>query len=465
MPFLSLRPDDVESMLKELGLESLDALFSHLPPELLKKDFDLPEGGAQSVVEKHMASCADRNLHAGRAACFLGAGAYDHYCPPVVREILGRGEFYTAYTPYQPEIAQGILQALFEYQTMMARLTGLEIANASLYDGATAALEAVFLAVRQTRRTRIVVDATLHPAWREVLLTGASGLELEVVEVDTGPLAEERTLSALADAVDDKTACVLVPNPDCFGRMADLSVLSDTVRAAGALFVAAVSPLSLALFASGAESGVDVMCGEAREFGIPMSFGGPGLGFLCCSKKLVRRVPGRLVGMTVDANGERAFTLTLQTREQHIRREKATSNICTNQSLCAFAAGIYLAAMGSEGIKRAAGACLTQVADLRKKLAALSGVEVFPGTYWREFVFRTPLSAADVCRKMSAKKILAGLPLGELVGPRTQGVFRAMETPAGCTDRDILTAVTEMRTPDEIDAFVSSLSNVLQGRP
>lgn len=462
MPFVSLQSDEVARMLGSLGLNRLEDLFAHLPDHLKRDHFDLPDGRSQLDVEQALTRSAGAHQKAVDAPCFLGGGAYDHWCPPPVRELLKRGEFYTAYTPYQPEIAQGILQALFEYQTMLARLCGVAIANASLYDGATAVLEGILLAVRKTRREKILVDAGLNPRWREVVETGASGLGLSIVDVPCGSLESGRRLDAMADALSDEVACVVVPNPDFLGRMTDLSVLSDKVHQHGALMMAVVSPMSSILFQSGGEAGADMVCGEAQEFGLPLNFGGPYLGFLACSKPLVRLVPGRLVGLTQDVAGNRAFTLTLQTREQHIRREKATSNICTNQSLCAFAAGMYLAAMGGEGLKRAAGACLTGTARLREKVGQLKGVTVFPGTYWREFVFRTSKPASEVCRRMLEQGILAGAPLASMGGQERPQLFQNLAGySAECTDGDILCAVTEKRTAGDIDHYVLALESVL----
>ncbi len=450
MPFVSFTKAEVDSILKELGLASLDALFAHIPAELRTHEFQLPPGATQLEVERELEELAARNGRAIASSCFLGAGAYDHHVPAAVREILRRGELYTAYTPYQPEIAQGMLQALFEYQTMLARLTGMDVANASMYDGATASLEAIGLAVRHTNRTRVVVDANLNPRWREVIRTGAAGFGLEIVEVAGGSLAQGRDTAALGAALDAQTAAVLVPNPDFFGRYADLAALAQAVHAQGALLIGACAPISLAIFESPGGMACDVACGEGQELGLGLNFGGPNLGFLASRKELVRRMPGRLVGMTVDARGRRAFTLTLQTREQHIRREKATSNICSNQSLCAFAAGLYLAVMGTEGLTRVANACLAGVADLRAKLAAIEGVTLFPGTHWREFVFRTATPAERLCAKLAAKGILAGVPLAARFGA---GAWEA---------GDVLVAVTEKRTAAEREAYAAALRDALR---
>jgi len=462
VPFVSLRPEQVEAVLKELGLRSLDDLFSHIPDELKCREFDLPPGSTQLEVERKLAALAARNLNAENSICFLGAGAYDHYVPPVVREILRRGEFYTSYTPYQPEISQGVLQALFEYQTMIARLTGLPLANASLYDGASAAWEAVLLAVRQTGRERIVVDAELHPNWREVIATGAAGIDLEIVEVSTGRLEEIRSVEPLIEAVDEKTAAVLTPNPDFWGRMADLGRLSEPVHAKGALLLVAASPLSLALFATPGSVGADVACGEAQELGLALNGGGPYLGYMAARKELLRRIPGRLVGMTVDSRGNRAFTLTLQTREQHIRREKATSNICTNQSLCALTAGLYLTSMGPVGLRRCAEACLRNASRLRSLLSEIPGVEVFPGVFWREFAFKSPVPAEKLCRSMLEKGILAGLPVRSFLSGKKAKLFSGG---AGgvrdCDEGIVLVAVTEKRTDEELTRYAEAVREIV----
>ncbi len=463
MPFISLRPEEVDAMLRELGLTALDELFDHIPAALRHDEFDLPPGQSQLEVEKALHGLARLNSHTDAMLCFLGGGAYDHYVPPVVREILRRGEFYTSYTPYQPEIAQGVLQALFEYQTIIARLTGLQIANASLYDGASAAWEAILLAVRHTGRDQVVLDANLHPNWREVIATGASGIGLNIVEVASGGLDRGRDVGPLAEAVGEKTAAVLVPNPDFMGRVAALEGLTTTARDRGALSIVAAAPLSLQLFTSPGEAGADVACGEAQELGLALNGGGPYLGYLACRKELVRRVPGRLVGMTVDSRGDRAFTLTLQTREQHIRRDKATSNICTNQSLCALAAGLFLAAMGSEGLRRCAEACLKGADRLRRKLASVANVTVFPGTHWREFVYRTTVPAERLCEAMVRRGILAGIPLKAFMGRKQGEVFKDLAGGAAEWDAgDVLVAVTEKRSEEDLDRYVAAVRDIVE---
>ncbi len=462
MPFISLRREDVEAMLHKLGLKSLEELFSHVPAEVRCARYNLPEGLSQCEAERLLRARAAQNKTADQMLCFLGAGAYDHYVPAPVRELLRRGEFYTAYTPYQPEAAQGILQALFEYQTMITRLTGLEAANASLYDGATATWEALLLAVRATGRTRVVVDANLHPNWREVLRTAGRGPGFELVEVPSGALQTGRDLRPVAEAVDPSTAAVIVPQIDFTGRVGDLS---EPVKAAadhGALAVVVASPLGLTLFKSPGAYGAHVACGEGQELGLGLQGGGPYLGFFACRKSLIRRMPGRLVGLTVDSRGDRAFTLTLQTREQHIRREKATSNICTNQSLCAMAAGLYLALMGREGLRRCAASCLKGTALLRERLKEIPGVQLFPGVYWREFVFRTPVPALELCRAMRERGILAGLPVKEFLSWKGSRVFRGREGEAALWhEGDVLVAVTEKRSREDIDRYAAVLREVL----
>jgi len=381
--------------------------------------------------------------------------------PSVVREILRRGELYTAYTPYQPEISQGILQALFEYQTMISRLTGLPVSNASLYDGASAAAEAMLLAVRATGRTRIVVDSNLHPNWREVIATFARGPELTLVEVRSGGLEEGRSLEPLAEAVTKDTACVLVPQIDFMGRVADLEPLVERAHAQGSLVAVICSPLSLSLFKSPGECDADIACGEGQELGLGLQGGGPYLGFFACKKEFVRRMPGRLVGMTTDLHGKRAFTLTLQAREQHIRREKATSNICTNHSLCALIAGLYLAAMGSEGLRKCAEACLKATVLLRERLKTIPSVRLFPGLHFREFIIRTPINAETICSEMLKRGILAGVAVKEFL--RKKGNKAEKLGVRNWDEGDLLVAVTEKRTPGEIEAYVENLKEILTG--
>ncbi len=444
MPYIPNTDDDRRAMLARIGLENLDALFASIPETLqLDRPLALPPAMGELELSAHMAALARGNVPAdgscGGAVSFLGGGAYDHFIPAVVDFVASRSEYYTSYTPYQPEASQGNLTAFFEYQTLIAQLTGMDVSNASLYDGATAAAEAVLMAMDATRRSgRVVVAAGLHPEYRATLATYLANLQTELRTV----AASEGTspVEAVMAEVDSQTACVLVQHPNFFGCLEEVEVLAEAAHAAGALLVVAVNPTSLGILKRPGDYGADLVVAEGQPLGIPLSFGGPYLGILACREALVRRLPGRLVGQTRDRHGRRCFVLTLQTREQHIRREKATSNICTNQGLLALRAAVYLAAMGPQGLRETAELCLKKAHYASGRLTA-SGLlqRAFDRPAFHEFVLRVPAGAGHVQPLLRAARregIFAGLALG-----------RWYDELADC----ILVAVTEKRTREEID--------------
>ena len=370
MPYFPNTDADRRAMLEAIGATSIDELFAMIPAELrMARELCVPPGLGELELTAHLARLAAANTPAGETACFLGGGSYDHFIPAVVDMVAARSEFYTAYTPYQPEASQGSLQAFFEYQTLVAQLTGMDVSNASLYDGGSAAAEAVLMAMHATGRSRIVTAASVHPEYRQVLSTYLANLGVDLVTLDTPEGAV--CVPELATAVDDRTACVLVQQPNFFGCLEEVEPMAEIVHQAGGLLVASVDPISLGILKRPGDYGADIVVAEGQSLGNPMAFGGPYLGLLACREQFVRRMPGRLVGQTVDRHGRRCWVLTLQTREQHIRREKATSNICTNQGLLALRATVYLALMGPAGMRGVAELCLQKARYAAERLAAV----------------------------------------------------------------------------------------------
>jgi glycine dehydrogenase subunit 1 len=433
-------PAERQAMLGTLGVWSLDELFAHVPAEVKAPPLKLPRGLSEMELCAELARYAARNRSAQELTCFLGAGAYDHFIPAAVDQLILRGELFTAYTPYQPEISQGILQLIYEYQTMLASLCGCDVANASLYDGATAMVEACQMAVRHTGRKIVVLDAAIHPHYCHTVcsMLRPQGVEVRIV----APQASEfrSNFAGLAAAAGPEVAVVAVGYPNFGGAIDDLRPLAEAAHAAGALFVAVSDPFAFGVLEPAGKLGADIVCGEAQSLGVPLQFGGPYLGYLACRKELVRRMPGRLVGQTVDLKGRRAFTLTLQAREQHIRREKATSNICTNTALCALMAHFYMSCVGPAGLKRAGELCISNAALFRAKLRGCTGVKSVPEyPVFNEFVIETVKPAAEVLDALLKAGILGGLNLGNLDPARAS---------------QILVAVTEKRTAEEMDAYV-----------
>ena len=436
--------DELEAMLAFVGLSSLDELFETIPAalRLAAGDLNLPDGLSEFDTLDEMERLARRNRPSGPdLVCFAGGGAYDHEVPAVVRRVAFRSEFVTAYTPYQPEVSQGVLQALFEYQTMIARLSGVPIANASLYDGATACVEAVNLAVATTGRSTVWVSGGLHPTWRDTVRTYAQGTGHQLVDV---PLAGG--LTAWPDGGGAAPGALLVQYPNHLGCIEDLAEARRVADEHGALLLVALDPVAAGLLRSPGELGADVVVGEGQPFGTPMSFGGPYLGLFACRQEHVRRLPGRLVGETVDVEGRRSYVTTLRTREQDIRREKASSNVCTNQTLIAVCCAIQLGWLGTSGLRELALRCARGTRYTREALLAIDGIEaVAAAPVLREFAIRTPLAADVLVERMADEGFLAGLPLDESHGPN-----------------GLVVAVTEKRTRDEIDAYVAAMEKVIR---
>ncbi len=450
MPYIANTEDDRRRMLERIGVGSVDELFEVIPPSIrLNRPLAVPPALSEPELVRHVRELAGCNDVAG--ICFLGAGAYDHFIPAVVDELASRNEFYTAYTPYQPEASQGSLQAFFEFQSLICDLTGMEVANASLYDGATAAAEATLMALSVTKRYgKVLISSTVHPHVRAVVRTYLQHLEPELVEVPASGGVTD--VDALADAVDDQTAAVLVQHPNFFGALEPVTAVGEAAHRAGALFIVAYDPISLGILKRPGDYGADIAVAEGQPLGIPLQYGGPYLGLLSCRRAYVRRMPGRLVGATLDRDGRRCFVLTLQTREQHIRRQKATSNICTNQGLLALRATIYLAALGPQGLREAALGCVRNAHRLAELLADEGLAELaFPhAPFFKEFALRIP--GADVpalVRQMRRAGIHAGVPLG-----------RYDPALGDC----LLVAVTEKRTDEELHRYVAAFRAALRGR-
>ncbi len=443
MRFTPHTEEDRREMLRQIGASSVEELFSDLPEAVrLDRPLHLPEGLSESEVAQLLADLAAQDLDMGRHVSFLGAGAYDRYIPSVVGEMLRRSEFYTAYTPYQPEISQGTLQAIFEFQSLIAALTDLDIAQASLYDGATAVAEAAMLAWGQTGRERIVVARSVDPQYRAVLRTYAHGRGLEVVEL---PLRDGRAAAEDVTAVAEGAACVIVQHPNFFGLLEDVDSMVKATHAAGALYIAVSDPISLAVLRPPGAYGADVAVGEGQALGIAPSFGGPFLGFMAARQEYLRRLPGRIVGETADKDGKKGYVLTFQTREQHIRREKATSNICTNQGLMALSATIYTTLLGPEGLRQAAALSIEGAHVLGDGLGRVAGADLaFSGPYAFEVAVRSRAKVADVEAAMLKAGMLGPLDL-ERFYPELPGYM--------------LLSVTEKRTTEEI----GRLLDVLQG--
>lgn len=434
--------EELAAMLAFVGASSLDDLFSTVPAAIrLAGGLDLPDGLSEFDTLAEMERLAAANAGPERLVCFAGGGAYDHDIPAAVTRLAFRSEFVTAYTPYQPEVAQGVLQALFEYQTLIARLTGVEIANASLYDGATACVEAVNLAVAATGRSTVWLSDGLHPTWRDVVRTFAAGTGHQLVDV---PL--QGGITAWPAGGGDTPGAVLVQYPNRLGCLDDLQAAADVAKANGALLIVAFDPVAAGVLRSPGSYGADVVVGEGQPFGTPLSFGGPYLGLFACRQEHVRRLPGRLVGETVDTEGRRAYVTTLRTREQDIRREKASSNVCTNQTLIAVCCAIQLAWLGTGGLRELALRCARGTRYAREAVLAIDGVEpLVPAPVFREFTVKLPVAPEVVVDRMAELGFLAGVPV------------TVDDAGAG-----LLIAVTERRTKDEIDSFVAALEKVVR---
>jgi len=447
MRYLPLTEDDRRAMLARIGAPSIEDLYRDVPEKaLLKNPVDLPAHLGELEVERQIAALAAKNLGAGSCPSFLGAGAYHHHVPATVDHLIQRGEFLTSYTPYQPEVTQGTLQYLFEFQTQVALLTGMEVANASMYDGATATAEAVMMANRVTRRKRALLSGGLHPHYREVVETLGTHTGFDVKALPADP----KGIEDIAAAIDKDVSCVVVQYPSFFGHIADYRKLAEAVHAAGALFVVAVTEaVSFGLLTPPGAFGADIVTAEGQSFGNPLGFGGPYVGLFATREKFLRQMPGRLTGQTVDAEGRRGWVLTLSTREQHIRREKATSNICTNSGLCTLAFTIHLSLLGESGLKRLAEINHATASRLADKLAALPGVAVLNNTFFNEFTVALPKPAAVVVEALAKRRILGGIPVSRLL-PGDESLSHLL-----------LVAATEVVGDQDIDAFVAALKEVL----
>ena len=428
-------------MLEAIGMRSIAELFAPIPEEIRKRaDFsDLPNAYDDISLKRHLVALSSKNVNMDSHPCFLGAGIYDHYIPPIVGHITGRSEFYTAYTPYQPEVSQGVLQSIYEFQSLLCQLTGMEVSNASMYDGATALAEAVIMAADLTKRKQILLPDTLHPSCKTVVETYCSTLDLTVSYV--GMDAKTGQISLPEGTISDEVACLVVQSPNFYGIIEDLKGLADTLHEHKALLIASVDPISLGILETPGEAGVDIVVAEGQGLGCYPAYGGPLLGIFCCRKEFIRRIPGRIVGMTIDKAGNRAFTMTLRTREQDIRRDTATSNICTNQALFALAATVYLAANGKTGLGQVANLCLQKSHYAESEIGKVAGYKAaFSGPFFKEFVIDCPQDPVIINKKLLENGIIGGYPI-----PNT---------------KQMLFCVTEQRSKEDIDQLVSVLKQV-----
>lgn len=444
MHWIPTTENDVEEMLRLIGIKSIDDLFSEIPINLRLKEWKLPPSHTEIEITKKLNELSNKNN--SKKICFIGGGFYDHYIPAVVDYLSQRGEFVTAYTPYQPECAQGTLQAIYEYQTAICRLTGMEVSNASLYDGGTALFEAVLMATRITGKKRISIIPGLNPLYLQMLKTHTANLDLEIIEGDD----------------PTNCSCVIASNPDFFGNVYDFTPLSEKCHTEGALFIMLIYPVSLGLLKTPGEMGADIVVAEGQSLGLPLACGGPYLGIMATKREYIRKMPGRISAMTVDNQGKRGFVLTLQAREQHIRREKAMSNICSNQALCALRALIYLSELGKSGIQQLARYCYSKSEYMKNLISQIKGAEIVNKAHtFNEFVVRLDLPAEFVVRKMNELNILAGIPIKSYLSSiNIPAPIRDYMGERYGEDGDLLIAVTEKRSKEEIDFFVDNLSKL-----
>jgi glycine dehydrogenase subunit 1 len=446
MRYLPLSGEDRAEMLAIIGAKSIDELFVDVPEAARRSGtVDLPGFQGELEVERALSALSAKNVPAGSVPFFCGAGAYKHHVPATVDHVIQRSEFLTSYTPYQPEIAQGTLQVLFEFQTQVAALTGMEVANASMYDGSTSTAEAVLMAARVTRRSKAVFSGGVHPHYLHTAETLAHATQMKTVALEPAVDAEDAVIAE----IDADTACVVVQTPNVFGAATDVSKIAEAAHAAGALLIVVVTEvMSLGLLKAPGDMGADIVAAEGQSIGVGLNFGGPYVGLFAAREKLTRNMPGRLCGETVDADGRRGFVLTLSTREQHIRRDKATSNICTNSGLCALAFTIHMSLLGEKGLRRVAAVNHSNALTLRDALAAVPGVEVLTPRFFNEFAIRLPKPAADVVEAMARRGVLAGVPYSRL-------------DPGAGLDDVLLVACTETVTPADIQAYQIQLAEVL----
>ncbi len=438
--------EDQKEMLAEIGVGSINELFADIPSTVrFKGELNIPKAMSEQEVTNYMAKLAGKNKNINDYSSYLGAGVYQHYVPSVVNHVISRSEFYTAYTPYQPEISQGELQGIFEFQTLIAELTCMEAANSSMYDGATSLAEAATMAAGSTRRNKIIVSKAVHPESRMVLRTYAKGQNLEVIEVNTDD--GQTNVNELKQMIDKDTAAVIVQYPNFFGIIEDLGSIEEITHSNKSLMIVSTNPMALPILKPPGEFHADVVVGDNQPMGIPTSFGGPHVGFFATNSKLIRKMPGRIVGQTVDDEGNRGFVLTLQAREQHIRREKATSNICSNQALIALASAVYMNTMGKEGIQEVAKQNLQKAHYAYKALTSINGVEpLFNGPFYNEFAIKITKPVSEINHKLLSENIIGGYDLSK-------------EYPE--IENGMLIAVTEVKTKEEIDNFASRLEGLL----
>ncbi|GKX29530.1 putative glycine dehydrogenase (decarboxylating) subunit 1 [Vallitalea longa] len=444
-PYLPHTDEDINNMLDVIGLRSIDDLFSDIPEDIrLKELLKINNPMSELEVSKYMNNIAKKNKSTDELVCFLGAGAYDHYIPSIIKHITSRSEFYTSYTPYQAEISQGTLQAIFEYQSMICELTGMDVSNASLYDGSTATAEGAFMACASTRRNKVAVSRTVSPGTRKVLETYTKYKGIELIEIEEKDGVTD--VDDLREKMNKEVACVIIQNPNFFGIIEDVSKVEKITHESKGLLMVNAEPISLAVLKSPGEYGADIVVGEGQSLGNPLNFGGPYLGFISCTKKLMRKLPGRIVGETEDVDGKRGFVLTLQAREQHIRRDKATSNITSNQGLNALTAAIYLSALGKEGLKEVANQCLQKAHYAADSLCKTNKYELrFNKPFFMEFVVKSSIEPEKVNEELLHKNILGGYEIGKDYDKYKD---------------DILVCVTEKRTKGEIDNLVSIMEGI-----
>jgi glycine dehydrogenase subunit 1 len=452
MPFIPHTEAEIESMLKTIGVRSIDELFDEIPKDLFIDDLpNIPEGISEMAVSRLMKERAQQNKT--NALCFIGAGAYEHHIPAPVWHIAARGEFMTAYTPYQAEASQGTLQLLYEYQTMMARLTGMDASNASLYDGGSGLGEAILMAIRANRKSKskkILLPKTIHPLYREAALSMVKNQDVHLIEIPYDEKTGVTDLNALSQYENEDIAAIVIPQPNFFGCLENVDELTNWAHAHHAIVIAVVNPISLALLkepGKWGEKGVDIVCGEGQPLGAPLSGGGPYFGFLTCKQEHIRQMPGRIIGSTTDTEGNIGYVLTLQAREQHIRRSKATSNICSNQGLMVTAATIFMSILGPKGLEQVAKTCHNNTKILVEKLSAINGVKImFNRPYFHEVVLSLPKSAKTILDKMAEQNILAGFDLSEHY-PELENV--------------LLVCCTETKTEEDIETYVNALKKAV----
>lgn len=445
MPFISTTEQERSEMLDKIGVKNFEELLTAIPQEFrLKSGLNLDKGISEWEINSKTAKLAAKNTSTMQAVSFLGGGSYDHFSPSVIGAITSRSEFYTAYTPYQAEVSQGTLQTIYEFQSLICNLTGVDVANASMYDGATALAEAVMLASDHTGKKTVLMAATVHSAWLEVVKTFVTvhGVKIVLVPEFNGVVAYEE----YAKLTNDDLSCIVVQTPNLYGNIEDVEKLAELAHSKDGLFIMAIDPISMGLLKKPGQLGADIVVAEGQGLGLPQSLGGPYLGIFATTKKLMRKIPGRIVGVTEDMDGKRGFVLTLQTREQHIRREKATSNICSNQALMALSAGIYLNAVGEEGLKEVAKNCYIRSHYLAKGIRAIKGFKLkYTSPFFKEFVVECPVKASLVIDKMLKCNIFAGIAMNKF----------------GRNENDLLIAVTEKRTKEEMDLFINELSKLV----